>query len=118
MIITYRQFVAAMRKSGYPKAQRDFIIYEIRGEESNSFGSSLFFSEHINEVGSACAIGQAALNLRVHPKDISAHLDLDMKIRIYHLNDNEDWDISTIADKIESEFSSLMDKKIDHDFVI
>jgi hypothetical protein len=84
--VTYREFIAAIRKNGYKQGYGAFIR-GIRGEEV-----------------SACALGQAAINLDVSPIILSSKYMSSKafnKPNIINMNDHRKMPLSEIADEVE-----------------
>lgn len=102
--MTYRQLVAAMRKNGYTKGKNNFILYAM---PDGAWQASFILHKDV-EIIAACAIGQAAINLEIDPSELIRRMNWDIKMRIYELNDSTDLTVPQIADKIEKEFSGMM----------
>lgn len=111
---TLREVFAAIRKNGYKKAYGTYI------RTNNGLPAG--------KVISACAIGQAALNLNVSPSVLADSLhkfkatmggvfgpyDIPLESRIFSLNDSETEDLSLpeIADTVEKEYKNYLDEII------
>jgi len=84
--ITVREFIEAMRKNGYTQARNgEYINYEYVGD--------------LKVISSACAYGQAALNLGVDPAQLHV-THFQGFPNIVALNDREGLSIEEIADRI------------------
>lgn len=87
--ITFRDFVEAMKKNGYRQAIGAYYRYSDKGE-----------------VYSACAYGQAALNLGVAADVLNANVSEKFSTTgipdILDLNDNRGWEVQAIANALET----------------
>lgn len=87
--VTVREFIEAMRKNGYEQARNgEYINYDYVG------GKAV-------RVSSACAYGQAALNLGCTPDDLHVS-HINGFPNIVALNDRDGYSIQEIADEVEN----------------
>lgn len=97
--------IKAIRKNGLPKSRGSYY----RRDPENG-----------NKIISACAIGQAAINLRVSAPDLDGGLCsvfnptnfLSLRSRIVKLNDNSNYSFQEMADILEEEFSTQLNNLI------
>lgn len=94
--------IKAIRKNGLPKSKGSYY-----GRDSQ------------NKIISACAIGQAAINLRLSAPGLDGALSivftptyLSLRSRIVKLNDDSNRSFKEMADILEEEFSTELNKVI------
>ena len=121
--VSMRDVIAAIRKNGYPQAFETFFALD---EQNVSMVSAAMSKEAI-KFNSACAIGQAAVNLGVDATKLSDELldymflyssdeedERSVNEVIILLNDDEGKSLQDIADELESVLSKdILDKEAD-----
>jgi hypothetical protein len=92
----------AIRKNGYKQSFGSFVVQ----------GSG-------KKVIEACAIGQGALNLKCDPYALNKALNkyknsqgLGLGDSIIEWNDQNHWPLATIADRIERDWSDVLDAEV------
>lgn len=108
--LTYRKLVEAMRKNGYRKVRGSYFKYKNTDGRRGTWDSSRIYKD--TALFGACAMGQAALNLDVDPNELIQGIDYKIRERIFSLNDRTGKTVPQIANIIEEEFASIMDKEI------
>lgn len=102
---TYRQIIDAMERNGYRKASGSWVTFKDSDREKG-------------EVYSACAMGQALLNLGVRPKDVVAasySIGIGLKHAVIGQNDSQHLPIKQIAQNIREQFANDLDHTVSFD---
>jgi hypothetical protein len=92
-----RTVVKAIRKNGLTKIKGQYLKYGYLHSEQPTAG---------------CAIGQAAYNLGVNAANLYTGLPDYLAAYIVSLNDETDKTLPQIADEVEKNFGTVMDKRI------
>jgi hypothetical protein len=106
--VTVRDVLFAMLENGLPQARGTFWSRKKEAASNNFFGDVIYEGE----VGSACALGQAALNLGVSFGQINSGLyaiSPDLRGDIIDLNDNGKKSIQEIFDVMKARYSDKFD---------
>jgi hypothetical protein len=82
---TVSEFIKALRMNGYEQARQAYVVTD---------------RTH-RTITSACAIGQAALNLGVNPGQLDTFLPSELGTRIVNQNDNLGWSLEKIAEHLK-----------------
>jgi hypothetical protein len=104
--VTLSEILDAMEKNGYTKYQGEFVIYE-----------DVVDTEP--QIKAACAVGQAALNLGVHPSSLYKALNWWIDDETYYLwgddiardNDTTEMTVPEIAHKYRKELKKFLNKE-------
>lgn len=115
-MITLRQIAQAIRQNGIKQARNGaYINLESQNGSFTDHMGSLFFSREENEIASACAMGQAGINLQINPEKI--HFALDERFdylgqNIMTMNDEEEMSFEEIATYIETEYADRLNEAV------
>ncbi len=103
MRTSVRVLANAIRADGYEQAFGSFVKKDFSGKPF-----------------AACALGQAALNLKVDPQRLSSALGQFQSVDgsslseyVISLNDSAKWSLDTIADRIERDWAHVLDEQFE-----
>lgn len=111
--ITIKQLINAIRKNGYPQA---FGTLWKNKDGEDMYDDSTYRKFTKKDIGAACAMGQARINLRLmdsktweefwHSMDTTAYA---MNSNIINMNDGLHMSLAEIADQLEKEYADRFD---------
>ena len=114
-MITLRQIARAIRQNGIKQARNGAYINleSTNGSLLRDAGARLF--DRGDQITSACAMGQAGINLETNPENI--HLALDDRFdflgqAIMGMNDEEGMSFEDIANYIETAYADRLNEAV------
>ncbi len=113
--VTVRELAAAIRANGLQKIKDSLFLYELVESDNKSLILSDEFREDAVLIG-GCAIGQAYVNLGLHPTDVYTPVfdtpagEMSVWVFVTDLNDSSEESLENIAGQLEIVFQDNLDE--------